>query len=139
MSHKLYVFYGLIVLTVTFGYVVYQGWKYRNSQDPENRYTTGKDELQLTHHHDATNLALFYVPLGILLIEVGVQLRPEGSITSSIFWVHLPLAVAFFLLLLVLRFWLTGLRSIHHGSLGRLCAAFFAGTLGTGSIMLVQM
>ena len=51
----------------------------------------------------------------------------------------LSLAIAFFALLLVLRFWLNGLRSQRHALLGRLCAVCFVGTLGTGAILIWQM
>ncbi len=129
MSHKWLAFYGLLIITVSFLHVVYRGRAYRTTQN----------SINLMHHRDATTMALFYIPLGIVLIEMSVQLRPPESVASALLWVHLPLAVAFLVLLLVLRFWLTGLHSRHHGRLGRLCAALFAGTLGTGSVLIWQM
>ena len=135
MHHKLLMFYGLLVITVSFVCVVYRGYLYRTSEDLGNRYTTGRDELLLHHHKDATNLALWYTALGIVLIEMGVQTRPPGP-SHALLWVHLPLAFAFFSLLLVLRFWFTGLKSVHHATLGRTCAVCFAGVLGTGAAMI---
>jgi hypothetical protein len=128
MPPKWLAFYGLLAITAPFAYVVYQGWAYR----------TTKDSLQLEHHRDATNFALWYTVLGIVLIRISTQLSVPAPY-PAIFWVHLPLAATFFVLLLVLRFWLTGLRSTHHRLLGRLCAAFFAGTLGTGAVLIWQM
>jgi hypothetical protein len=137
MSHKLWMIYGLLVISASFAYVVYQGYRYRTSTDPLGRYTTGRDELQLTHHQDATNLALWYVPLGVLFIEIGVLTRPPG-LSPAILWVHLPFAVAFFILLIVLRFWMTGLKSRHHKHLGRTCTACFAGMFSTGAAMIAM-
>lgn len=128
MYCKLFAFCGLLVITASFAYAAYQGYRYR---------TTG-DKLRLERHRGATSLALWYTMLGIALIETGARMRPPGP-PPALLWVHLPLAVAFFALLLVLRFWLTGLASRHHGRLGRVCAGFFAGTLVTGVGLIWQM
>lgn len=128
-SHIWLAFDGLLVITLSFAYVVYQGWAYR----------TTKDSLQLTHHRDATDFALCYTALGVVLIRMAAQ-EAAPAHYPVIFWIHLPFAIAFFALLLVLRFWLTGLRSKkYHGPLGRLCAACFAGVLGTGIVLIWQM
>lgn len=137
--HIFYAACGLLVITVSFVNAALRGRAYRMSEDAQNKYGTGRDEHLLDLHRQATNFALIYVLLGIFMIEFGVQLRPPESEASLILWVHLPLAIGFFGLLLALRFWLTGLHSVHHARFGRLCAALFAGTLGTGAVMLAQM
>jgi hypothetical protein len=126
---KLLVLYGMLVIALPFAYAVYQGRAYRATQDC----------LELDHHRDATNFALWYTLAGIALIEMGVRQQPHAH-APMLLWVHLPLAAAFLALLLILRFWLTGLRSRkYHGPLGRLCAALFLCTLATGGILMLQM
>lgn len=125
--HKWLALAGLVVIAVPFCYLVFCGIRCRQTK-----------LLYLGRHHAAARATLWALALGVILIETAVWLKPIDH-RSALLWVHLPLAVSFVVLLLLLQFRFHGLRSRLHGPLAYVCTAVFAGMLGTGTALWLRM
>jgi hypothetical protein len=103
-----------------------------------------KWQLLVQTHKRYTTFALGLALAAILATEAMVQLMDRsllfGELRGSLFWVHLPLAAAFFLLFLALRFRFTGLRAPRaHRALAYACLALYGGALGTGVALILGL
>jgi hypothetical protein len=128
LSPKLLPLYGVVPLVFMIGYVVYYGRAYR----------TSKGTPALGAHRGGINCVMWLMALSIGLIEMGLRTGAPGPY-PALFWIHLPLAVAFLLLFLAIRVRFNGHRSASHGVLAYACVALFGATLLTGGIMLWRL
>lgn len=90
----------------------------------------------ITKHVQHAGWSVWVTLFAVGAIELLIRLS-HPSVMSRLFAVHLGFAVPFFVTLLVLRFYLTGLR---NGSLHRVfaysCLVAYSGALITGSMLL---
>ena len=94
----------------------------------------------LPAHQRAVNHTLFATIALILLIETLSQLSTTHATGGWLFKVHLAFAVPFVLLLVLMRFWITGLRwRSAHRVLAYTVAFCFVGVFVTGLSMLWSM
>ena len=121
---KLVVLMLAAALTYMVGYVAYYGRQTR---------LTG-DALMLAHHRGGTNCAMLIALIVVTAIETLLYQRLAGR--SPLLWAHLPLAVTFAGLFLLMRFRFDGLRSKAHRYLAYACLAAYAGALTTGGMLL---
>lgn len=98
---------------------------------------TKSDALGGRHETHAKVLFWFMVVF-VAFLELGVRLR-GGSHKDALFWAHICLAVPLFVVLLVMRFWLTGEVSPGiHLRLGLLASALMSGVVATGIPMIYR-
>jgi len=100
------------------------------------RYSCTRAEADLSLHRQWANRSFWLSLLAVLLTELTVRL--QGGVKNSDFLpIHLAFAVPFLVLLIMLRFWLTGVRSsMVHRWLAYACLAAYLGTFFTGFYLL---
>lgn len=96
-----------------------------------------KEKAVLAEHRFFANVAVWVTLVAVLLTEWYVHTHPGPR--HPLFLFHLfGFAAPYLLLLLIQRFWITGLRFPKaHKPLAYICAVAFAGTFITGLIMMI--
>ncbi|HMQ01996.1 MAG TPA: hypothetical protein PKD79_02930 [Candidatus Doudnabacteria bacterium] len=91
----------------------------------------------VSRHRTIATYALVLTVLLVLTIEVAIRVG-TGPPRGTLFMVHMLFAIPFFLSLLVLRFWVTGIRYHRaHKYFAYGCLATFVGTLFTGVWLMI--
>ncbi len=116
------------LLTGMLAYVAYYGRQAR---------LTYQNPIMIALHRGGTNWVMALAVLAIVLIEVLVYQLPSKK--TPLLWAHLPFAITFAGLFLLMRFRFDGLRSGAHRTLAYLCLAAYAGALCTGMLLFYRM
>jgi uncharacterized protein (DUF983 family) len=96
---------------------------------------TGFEHMEI--HKSAVNQALVVTIILIVLVELLVHFSPDLNTPSWLFRIHLLFAIPYLLLLIALRFWISGDKNPKaHKPLGYTTVAAYSGTLITGIAML---
>lgn len=90
-------------------------------------------------HRRNANWTLALTGALVVSLEFVLWLGVLPRVEHGIFWWHLPLAITYLVLIVVMRFFITGTysRSVHS-TMGALCTAVFVGMVTTGAILLGQ-
>ena len=101
------------------------------------RKCAGEGTVHMPHHKRMVNYTLCATVVLILFIEVFSKFADIHIKDTWLFVVHLSFAVPFLLLLIALRFWVTGERYRRlHRPLAYTLAGSFIGVLVTGVLIL---
>lgn len=121
---------GTVLLMST---ALFATWRYAPSRTGSLRNEA------ITHHVLWANRSLGAVLGAVLLIEIAVLLAGSGE-HRDILPYHLPFALTFLLLLVLLRWWITGATYPRlHKVFAYTCLGCFVAVLGTGIYLFIGM
>lgn len=104
------------------------------------RCAAGSESMDVQQHKRVATHALLATFFLIFSIETFSYFSTEHMTGTWLFMVHMFFAVPFLVLLLVLRFWVTGVsKKRMHKPMAYTAAFCFAGVLVTGIFMLGGM
>lgn len=96
-------------------------------------------KFALEIHRRAARAIWWSALIAVMITELFVRMN-GGLQPSPLFWIHLSCAVPFFVSLMLIRFWLNGLKHpALHRQLAYLCLVSFIGTIITGTILLARL
>jgi hypothetical protein len=96
-----------------------------------------KNAKRLAVHKKWTTFSVVGTLVAVGLTEAMVQFSIATDPRSTLFWVHMCFALPFLVLLLVLRFWMTGVHNVKvHRPMGIGVMALYGGTFLTGMTLL---
>lgn len=89
--------------------------------------------------HRTTARRTFFLMVGLILFIEGLVRFNGGNAMSSLFFVHLTFAIPCFIGIIVLNFFLTGIRSAYHARIAYTTLALFLGTVMTGIPLIIDL